>query len=58
MDTRPLGNTSLPTRMPEESPMRNCRLVRRDPSITLIRIPSVEMRVQVNNRDGPIHMFQ
>lgn len=58
MHTRPLTNTPLPTRMPEERPVRDRRLVGRNSSIPLIRIPSVQMRIQMNNRDGPVNRLQ
>lgn len=58
VDARPLVNAPFPTSMPEEGPVRDGRLLRRNARVPLIWIPSIEVRVQVNHRDGTVRRLQ
>lgn len=58
MNTAPLIDTPLPPRVPEKRPVRDGRLLRRNPRIPLIRIPRVKMRVQMDDGDRPVHRLQ
>lgn len=58
MHTGPFVDTSFPRGMPEEGSVGDSRLLRRNAGVSLIRIPCIEMRVKVNNRDGAVHRLQ
>lgn len=58
MHARSLIYTSLAGCVPEERPMRNGRLLRRDARVSLVRIPGVQMRVQMDDGDRPVDSLE
>lgn len=58
MYARALGNTSFAAGMPEKGSVRNGTLLARNASVSLVRIPGIEVRVEMDDADGSIDGLQ
>lgn len=55
---RALGDAAFTGCVPEESPVRDGRLLRDNPRVPRVRVPGVEVRVEVDDGDGPVDLLE
>lgn len=58
VDGGSLCDAALARRVPEERPVRDGRLLRDDARVAGVRVPGVEVRVEVDDGDGAVDLFE